>query len=114
MQRGITFKTLPKVLAPLIQEKIPTFSQYGSDEVKYGVLLSIAQAGFKYVGRYTAEVIAKIFNGAKPRDLDQVFEDPPKIAINLKTAIEIGYDPPVDILGAADEIYQTTRYWGHP
>lgn len=106
MQRGITFQTLPKVLAPLIQEKIPTFSQYGSDEVKYGVLLSIAQAGFKYVGRYTAEVIAKIFNGAKPRDLDQVFEDPPKIAINLKTAIEIAYDPPVDILGAADEIYR--------
>ncbi len=32
--------------------------------------------------------------------------NPPKIAINLKTAEIIGYDPPVDVLGAADEIYQ--------
>ncbi len=50
--------------------------------------------------------MAKILNGARPRQLDQVFEGPPKIAINLKTAQIIGYDPPVDVLGAADEIYQ--------
>ena len=61
---------------------------------------------FKYVGHFYAEIIAKIFNGAQPRQLDLIFEDPPKIAINLKTAEIIGYDPPVDVLGAADEIYQ--------
>ena len=49
--------------------------------------------------------MAKIFNGAKPRQLDQLFEEPPKIAINLKTAELIQYDPPVDVLGSADEIY---------
>jgi len=86
--------------------RIPTFSQSGSDEVKYGLLMSISHGGFKYVGRYYAEVISKICNGAKPRQLDQVFEGPPKIAINLKTAVIIGYDPPVDVLGVADEIYQ--------
>jgi hypothetical protein len=50
--------------------------------------------------------MAKIFNGAKPRDIGQLFEDPPKIAINLKTAELIGYDPPVDVLSAADEIFE--------
>ena len=105
MQQGFTLSNMPKVLVPLNQAGVSTFSQAGSSQVKYGVLLSIAQAGFKYVGRFHAEIMAKIFNGAQPRELDQLFEDPPKIAINLKTAEIIGYDPPVDILGAADEIY---------
>jgi ABC-type uncharacterized transport system substrate-binding protein len=107
LQRGVNTNNLPKILRILDKSRIPTFSQGGSEEVKYGVLLSIAQAGFRYVGRFHAETIAKIFNGAKPGDLSQVFEDPPKIAINLATAEVIGYDPPVDILSVADEIYQT-------
>jgi len=43
-----------------------------------------------------------------PNELDQLFEEPPKIAINLKTAELIGFDPPVIILGAADEIFTET------
>jgi hypothetical protein len=49
--------------------------------------------------------MAKIFNGAKPRDLDQIFEDPTSISINLKTAQIVGYDPPLDVMSIADEIY---------
>ena len=49
--------------------------------------------------------IAKILNGAKPRDLGQIFEVPPKIAINLKVAQRIGYKPTLDVLNSADEIY---------
>lgn len=104
--KGINADTLPDLVNLINSLKIPTFSQNGSKEVKYGILMSISQAGYKYLGRFAAETIAKIFNGAKPRELDQVFEDPPTIAINLKTAEIIGYDPPVDVLGAADEIYQ--------
>ena len=103
---GINKRTLPQLAAVANAAKIPTFSQSGSDEVKQGLLLSISTAGFKYVGKFYAQTIAKIFNGAKPRELDQVFEDPPKIAINLKTCELIGFDPPVDVLGAADEIFQ--------
>ena len=39
--------------------------------------------------------------------LGQAFEQPPKIAINLKTAELIGFDPPIVLLGAADEIFDT-------
>jgi ABC-type uncharacterized transport system substrate-binding protein len=105
-QKGINSRSIPGLVEIVNSARIPTFSQAGSEEVKYGFLLSISQASFKYVGHFYAETIAKVFNGAKPRQLDQVFEDPPKIAINLKTAEIIGYDPPVDVLGAADEIYQ--------
>lgn len=105
--RGITVANMEKLLEPLYTRRIPTFSQVGTREVEYGVLLSIARAGFKYIAAFHAETIAKIFNGAKPRDLEQIFEDPPRIAINLKAAKMIGYDPPVDILGSADEVYDT-------
>lgn len=106
IQNGVNKDSLPELVKITNEKRIPTFSQASSEEVKAGFLLSIAQAEFKYIGRFQAEVIAKIFNGAKPRQIDQLFEDPPKIAINLKTAEIIGYDPPVDVLGAADEIYQ--------
>ena len=78
----------------------------GSKEVKSGILLSLAQADLSYVGLFHAESIARVFNGAKPRQLSQIWVDPAKIAINLATARAIGFDPPVDILLAADEVYQ--------
>ncbi|MDY0038877.1 MAG: ABC transporter substrate binding protein [Desulforhabdus sp.] len=105
-QNGVNPDSLPKLVGILNNYRIPSFSQSGSEEVRRGILLSISMAGFKYVGRFHAENVAKILNGAKPRDVNQVFESPPKIAINLATASIIGYDPPVDVLGAADEIYQ--------
>jgi ABC-type uncharacterized transport system substrate-binding protein len=103
---GVSPRSIPELVKIANSYRIPTFSQEGSQEVKYGFLMSISHASYKYVGRYYAETFARILNGAKPRQLDQVFEDPPKIAINLKTAQIIGYDPPVDVLVAADEIYE--------
>ncbi len=106
-QGGITPRSIPNLVAIANQYRIPTFSQSGSEEVKHGFLVSISQAGFKYIGEFHAETFAKVFNGAKPNQLDQLFEEPPKIAINLKSAEIIGFDPPVVLLGAADEIYRT-------
>ncbi len=105
-QNGINEASLPKLIAIANEAKIPTFSQSGSKEVQAGVLMSISKASYVHLGRFLAETAAKIFNGAKPRQLPQIFEGPPKIAINLKTAEIIGYDPPVDVLSAADEIFQ--------
>jgi ABC-type uncharacterized transport system substrate-binding protein len=102
---GVTLRSLPNILAPINRRKIPSFSMVGADEVRHGVLMSISQAGYAYVGRFHAETIAQIFNGAKPRQLEQRWQAPSKIALNLKTAELIGYDPPVDILIASDELY---------
>ena len=106
VQGGISYHSIPELVHIAIQHQLPTFSQSGSEEVRYGFLASISQAGFKYIGEYHAEITAKILNGAKPGELNQLFEEPPKIAINMKTAETIGFNPPVDILLAADEIYQ--------
>jgi len=103
---GVSAHSIPEMVAIANSHRTPTFSQSGSEEVKWGILASLSQAGFKYVGQFHAETFAKVFNGAMPRVLDQVFEEPKKISINLKTAVAIGYDPPVDVLGAADEIFE--------
>jgi ABC-type uncharacterized transport system substrate-binding protein len=109
VQGGVSYRSIPKLVEITNSHQIPTFSQSGSEEVKYGFLASLSQAGFKYIGEFHAQIIAKILNGAQPRKLRQLFEEPPKIAINLKTAEIIGFDPPVDILLAADEIFQEIR-----
>lgn len=105
-QTAMDLKNFPNLVSILIKYKIPSFAQSSSTFVKKGALLSISQAGYKYVGKFHSEIIAKIFNGAKPRDLPQVFEAPERIAINLKTAELIGFDPPVECLAIADEIYR--------
>ena len=104
---GLNARSLPRVVAALIAAQRPSFSMSSESEVKRGVLLSLAQAGYSHVGYFHAAVIARILNGAKPRALSMIWQAPARIALNLKTAELIGYDPPVDILLACDEIYQT-------
>ena len=62
-----------EVVQIAISRQIPTFSQSGSEEVKYGILTSFSQAGFKYVGQFHAQTFAKVFNGAQPNDLESDF-----------------------------------------
>ncbi|WP_373501356.1 ABC transporter substrate-binding protein [Desulfococcus sp.] len=106
VQGGVNGRSIPKLVQIANGKKIPTFSQSGSEEVKEGFFVSLSQAGFKYVGEFHASTFAKVFNGARPNELDQMFQEPAKIAINLKTSEIIGFDPPVVLLGAADEIYR--------
>lgn len=106
---GVQLRSIPKLVNIANSARIPTFSQTGSEEVKYGFLLSIATSSLDPLGRFHAEVLGKVFNGAKPRQLAQYFESPQRIAINLATAESIGYEPPVDVLSAADEVYLETQ-----
>lgn len=107
VHRGVNPRSLPRVIEPLLEHGLPSFSMQGEDEVRQGVLMSIAQLNYIYVGRFHAETVARILNGATPRALPQVWQAPSKIALNLETAERIGYDPTVDILMASDEIFAT-------
>ena len=104
-QGGINNNSIPQLVEIANQHHIPTFSQDGSEMVKYGFLVSTSTASAKYLGQFYAATFAKVFNGTKPNDISQLFEEPPKIALNLKTAEIIGFDPPLIILGAADELF---------
>jgi ABC-type uncharacterized transport system substrate-binding protein len=105
-QGGVTYESIPKLVDIANKYRIPTFSQSGAEEVKYGFLFSLSRAAFRYLGDFHARTIGKVFNGARPGQLTQLFEEPPKVALNLKTAEIVGFNPPLLLLGAADEIYR--------
>ncbi len=91
-------ETLPQIISAMNAAKIPVFSQSGSDEVRHGALMSISSASSKDAyGKFHAEVMAKVINGAKPRDLDMLCEAPPKIAFNKAAA---------KIIDLRDDVYQ--------
>jgi len=105
--RGVTPESVGQVAAILRDAKVPSFAMLGTEQVRAGLLMSLAETDYSAnAGLFDAEVIARIFNGAKPRQLNQIWIDSDKIALNLDTTRRIGFDPPVDILLAADEVYQ--------
>ena len=105
VHRGLDETRMPEIVAPFLAHKIPTWSQRGPQEVKKGILFSVSRGGFKAVGRFHAEVMARVFNGEKPRKIEQIFEDPKLIAVNTKVAQIIGYKIPDSILKIADIVY---------
>jgi ABC-type uncharacterized transport system substrate-binding protein len=105
VQAGLTLQNLQNILPIINQYKLPSFAMEGSSYVKHGVLFSISAYQLFAVGEFNAKNMIRIFKGASPRELNQVFSITPKIAINLKAAELIGYDVPVDILGSSDEVY---------
>lgn len=102
--RGVNPDSIGTISKILRNANIPTFSMAGARDVHKGILLSLADSDALSVGLFHAQAIARILNGATPRDLNQVWIDNAKIALNLTTARTIGFDPPIDILLAADEV----------
>ena len=103
--RGLTERSLQTILAPLIHYKVPSFSQSILMAVRKGVLMGNAETVYQPVGLYYAKIIASILNGASPGDLPLVFNDPLRLAINMKTAKMIGYAPTKEIMQVTDEVY---------
>lgn len=103
---GMQPHRIKELLQPIIAAGIPSFSQNGPGETKLGVLMSLAQTNFDEVGLFEAQAMLEVLQGAKPRDVNQIFEGPLGLAINLKMAMLIGWNPPFEILAAVDEIHQ--------
>ena len=108
-QGGVNPESIPRLVEIANRNRIPTFSQLGAKEVQQGFLFSISRPGFKPAGIFLSATIAQILNGARPRQLKQLFEETPSIAINLKTAEIVGLYLYADILAAADTIYRDIK-----
>lgn len=109
---GVQWNRMKELLQPIIDAGVPSFSQSGIEETKLGVLMSLSQSSFSSEGRFGAEAVAKVMNGALPRSVGQVFDSAIGLAINLEMARRIYWDPPFEILLAADAIYQDIRNAG--
>lgn len=102
---SLTPSNAPKILKPIMDAKLPNFSQLGSSDVKLGVLMSIAEANTIEEGIYAANLLEQIMQGKKPRSLSQFFESYATIAINLRMAAHIGWNPSLKTLLMVDEFY---------
>ena len=105
-QGGIGYASIKRIVSIANESKVSSFSQYGYDDVKYGYLLSLSRPlGHLREGRFLAERTGEILNGAKPRELSQVFQDKPDIYLNMETAEIIGFHLNAYLLAAADKLY---------
>ena len=52
LQNGVNSNSIPELVKIVNSKGIPTFSQSGSHEVKWGFLMSLSQASYKYVGEF--------------------------------------------------------------
>ena len=73
---GMAEEFLPELLEPLYENHILTFAADDPYVVNKGVLMSFEITSFEPIGRFQAENIAHIFNGSKPRDLEQILKNP--------------------------------------
>jgi ABC-type uncharacterized transport system substrate-binding protein len=105
VSNGVIESRMPEILAPLIENRVPSFSQKGPSETKLGVLMSLAEDDFMSSGQFEAEVIREVLAGRPPGSLNQVYVAPLTMALNIKMAMDIGWNPPFKILAAIDELY---------
>jgi hypothetical protein len=70
--------------------------------------MSISRENFDKAGLFHAVIMAKIFNGALPGNLNQEFMETPYLAINLISAKNIGFYLSAELLAAADKLYPET------
>lgn len=104
---ALTAEHLPGVLTPLFDHSVPTWALEGPELVERGALMSIQREGYTAIGRFQAGNVDRILNGALPRDLNQILEEPKALAINLEVARRIGFEIPPGLAVAADALYDT-------
>lgn len=105
--QGEHARYLPKILEPMFKHKVPVFTQVqGPILVNRGAVMGIAREDYYPLGKFYADVITKVFNGARPRDLDQIYKEPLRLAVNLEAAQRIEYKIPKAVLAIADLVYK--------
>jgi len=90
--------------AAALAARLPTVHGFG-EAVQTGALMSYAP-NFADLFRRTADYVDKILRGTKPGDI--LVEQPTRfdLAVNLKTASELGLTIPPTLLARADEVIE--------
>lgn len=90
---------------------LPTFARDGLPLVRLGALLGFSSWDFAREGARNARRVAAILSGASPGGLPMREEVDLRLSVNLQTAYDIGFDPPLPLLVAAEEMIEETPAW---
>ncbi len=102
----ISPKQFQKLIGILNERKIPTFSFWGYEDVERGVLAGRMPIYSTKFIRRIALIIDRVLMGEDAGTIPVEFEIEDKIAINQKTADEIGVSIPFNILSQAEVLFQ--------
>ena len=97
----------PEFLRMLTSRGIPSFSQVGTEPVSRGILLGVGDTNLDNYGFFEAQVISRVLQGVKPRNINQRFIQSNGLVINLKTAMQMGWKPPFGLLLTVEKAYTT-------
>ena len=71
-------------------------------------MLGAGQENFESYGLFEADVLRRIIvDNELPRSISQVFVQQNRLSINLRTALQIGWQVPFEVLVSAEEVYTT-------
>ena len=93
------------LLSILYDKNIPVYLMDDVMAVKSGALMLISANDIENVGRFVAEAIGKILNGAEAGKLQCRYTSAPSIYVNYDVAKRIGYPLRFEFLAACDEIF---------
>lgn len=77
--------------------------------IRQGIIMGIGR-DIRRFGEQCAEYAVQILEGANPADLPMDVGTKLTIEVNIAVAEQVGYDPPLELLGSADEILQEVDY----
>ncbi len=96
---------LASLLTPLYDRSIPVYLMDDVSYVQHGALMLISANDMENVGRFVADTIAKIFNGAQAGSLPCVYTSAPSIYVNYDIANRIHYPLTFEFLTVCDAIF---------
>ena len=96
-------------IKPLIDRKLPIFSQTGENEVQMGALMALSNADLQASGEFEARVIERIVKGEKPEMISQYYYAPLNLCLNLETARLIDFKPSFDLLIGVDLVFDRIK-----
>ncbi len=109
MGNGASSSDFYSQIKPLIERKIPTFSQSGEAEVMMGALMALSNADLQASGEFEADVIEAVVKGRKPEELSQYYYAPLMLCLNLETARALDFKPDFSLLRVVDLVYEGTQ-----
>lgn len=98
------FREVTQLLA---QHRVASFSQSGPEFVRRGILLGEGDQDLDGSGLFEAEVVRRVLAGEKPRSIPQALTQKSRFALNLVSAMQLGWKPPLGLLLSVENAFTT-------
>jgi outer membrane protein len=100
---------MDRLIAGLIERRLPSFSRFGRSEVERGILAGLSEEHFPRRARRTALHVQRILLGEDPSTFAVDFQEREQLRINMATARAIGVYPTFELMTIAELVDEQRR-----